>query len=147
MPKKNMLFGQFALQKGYINEQDLLSCLRIQKIIDSTVQKHFLIGEIMLLREALSPKKYIDLIREIECEETVAIMRAPLFGEVVVEHGFVTLDQLLECLDIQQQDELRGSPQRLLGEIMIEQGYLTPRLLQTALKIYEKQIFAPKEKR
>ncbi len=54
------------------------------------------------------------------------------FGVIAVENGFVTLDQVNECLDLQT--ELVQSGHNLkIGEIMLQQGYLLRHQLDSVL--------------
>jgi hypothetical protein len=46
------------------------------------------------------------------------------FGEVAMEKGFVTLDQLLYALNIQSMDDRKKGEHRLIGSILREQGWL-----------------------
>ena len=130
------MFGQVAIRRGYITKQDLLDCLRTQILAERIINKHFLIGEIMFLRGFLSPEQYLSLLNAFQVaeDETVLLVGAPLFGEVVVDQGFVTGDQLLECLDIQEREDRRGLPHRLIGQIMLDRGYLTRAQLEKALE-------------
>ena len=142
MQEKDILFGQLAIREGYITKEDLLSCLRIQMRADKFLKKHCPLGEIMFFREILGPKEYYELLKlslVAEEDETVLTLAAPLFGEILVQRNFVSLDQLLECLDIQQMAEIKGLPHRLLGEIMLERGYLNETQLQEALDLTQEE--------
>jgi hypothetical protein len=136
MPGDN-LFVQIAIRKGHIGTQELMTCHRIQVLIQQVLKKRLLLSEIMLIREFLSPAQYLNCMKSLQevGEQMNLIKGVPLFGEIVVEKGFVTLDQLLECLDIQKEEDDCGIPHRLIGEILLMRGYLTPRQLEEALAI------------
>lgn len=44
----------------------------------------------------------------------------PRFGELAVQLGFITEEQLIEALSRQVRDELHGNGHRLLGKILFE---------------------------
>jgi hypothetical protein len=136
MAIKDKLFGQVAVRKGYITKTDLLDCLRTQILAERVMNKHFLIGEIMFLRGYLSPEHYLELLKAFHIgeEDTDLLVGAPLFGEIVVDQGFVTQDQLLECLDMQELEDRLGRPHRLIGQILLDRGYLTRDQLDAALQ-------------
>ena len=47
------------------------------------------------------------------------------FGIVAVENEFISRDQLIEAVQIQIVDELKGAKHRLVGEILRDKGYMT----------------------
>ena len=47
------------------------------------------------------------------------------FGIVAVESGFISREQLIEAMQIQIVDELKGAKHRLVGEILREKEYIT----------------------
>ena len=44
----------------------------------------------------------------------------PRFGQLAVEFGFITREQLIEALACQVDEELSGKKRRLLGQILLE---------------------------
>ena len=44
----------------------------------------------------------------------------PRFGQLAVEFGFITREQLIDALTCQVDDELNGRKRRLLGQILLE---------------------------
>ena len=49
----------------------------------------------------------------------------PRFGQIAVEMGFITLEQLKEALAEQIEDDISQRPHRLIGEILFEKGWMT----------------------
>ena len=47
------------------------------------------------------------------------------FGTIAVEKGFITIDQLLDALEIQVREDLTGMKHRLVGRILYDLGFLT----------------------
>ena len=141
MPVDEVLFEQNALRRGYITKDDYGDCIHAQRIGARILKKHVPLREIMVFRGLLSPEQYFRILNISHVDEkeqedqTELTLGAILFGEVAVEHGFVTLDQLIECLDIQKKEDLSGASHRMIGEIMVKQGYLTGIQLDELVKI------------
>jgi len=49
----------------------------------------------------------------------------PRLGQVAVELGFITGEQLKKGLDEQVDDDIAHRPHKLLGEIFVEKGWMT----------------------
>ena len=47
------------------------------------------------------------------------------FGMVAIEKGFITSGQLIEALNTQVVEELKGGNRRLIGQILQDKGYIT----------------------
>lgn len=47
------------------------------------------------------------------------------FGIVAIKMGFITYEQLLEALEVQLAEDLKGLERRLTGQILQEKNYLT----------------------
>ena len=47
------------------------------------------------------------------------------FGTIAVEKGFITIDQLVEAMDIQVMDNVEKGEHRPIGRILLAQGLLT----------------------
>jgi hypothetical protein len=58
------------------------------------------------------------------------------FGEVAVELGYLTPDQLRHILSIQQQETYTERPHRHIGRICIDEGLLS---LSNVLTVLERQ--------
>ena len=46
------------------------------------------------------------------------------FGAIAVEKGFITMDQLIDALEVQVQEDLAGIKHRLIGRILFDLGFL-----------------------
>ena len=135
----DLLFGKLALARKLITQQDLLHCQRVQAIAERLFEKHFSLPEVMFFRELISPQQYASLLKQIEEEDVALGLKAPLFGLIVIEKGYATLEQILECLDIQRNEDLTGRRHCLLGEIMQKRGYLTENQLQEIAKLMKSE--------
>jgi hypothetical protein len=47
------------------------------------------------------------------------------FGHVAVDRGFVTLEELVNALNIQAMDKVEKKKHRRIGEILLEKGHMT----------------------
>ena len=47
------------------------------------------------------------------------------FGATAVGKGFVTVDQLMEALQIQVRENIEERRHRLIGQILFDQGFMT----------------------
>ena len=59
-----------------------------------------------------------------------------LLGSLAVREGYISAQQVEECVGLQKQ----AAPPRKLGEILIEKGYLTPTRLASILDIQSRQV-------
>ncbi len=59
----------------------------------------------------------------------------PRFGEIAVDMGFVTEEQLKEALVEQVEDNLSSHPHRLIGYILFENGWITTKQFDNVLNI------------
>jgi len=62
-----------------------------------------------------------------------------LFGVVAIEKGFISMDQLLEGLEIQIDEEIERGEHRVIGAILVEKGYMNLSQVQETLESCDKQ--------
>ncbi len=55
------------------------------------------------------------------------------FGQIAVERGYITPEQLKEALIVQVDNDLAGKPHRVLGDILFEKGWMTARQIESVL--------------
>ncbi len=58
-----------------------------------------------------------------------------MFGEVALEHGYVTAAQLYEALTIQARRKNEGKPDKLLGQLLLELGYMNATQVKRVIDI------------
>jgi len=63
-------------------------------------------------------------------------MERARFGEVAVELGYLSQEQLQRALDLQHREQCDRTPHRHIGRICIDEGYLT---LANVLAVLERQ--------
>ena len=61
-------------------------------------------------------------------------LHCPRFGQLAVNLGYLSAEQLKQGLSQQVDDNLAGRPHRVLGDIFIERGWLTAGQVDEVLK-------------
>lgn len=64
---------------------------------------------------------------------SLAVEYCRRFGQVAVERGFITPEQLKEALTEQVADDLANKRHRLLGDILFEKNYISADQIETVL--------------
>jgi hypothetical protein len=126
MPSRtDLLLGQIALEKGFISQDQLDECLRLQEKQPQWKQ----LGMILLDRQFISEED-LDIALEIQrksleknIDNTELKLKDVLFGRIVVSNRLATQGQVNECLREQERIERMGMFLRL-GEIMVRKGYI-----------------------
>jgi len=67
---------------------------------------------------------------------------AKRFGQVAVENGFITLEQLSSALSLQAQENLNDGCHQRIGEILVNQGFMTPQQVKAVLEIMNQQMIS-----
>ncbi|MFO7738734.1 MAG: hypothetical protein R6V46_09685 [Desulfatiglandaceae bacterium] len=60
------------------------------------------------------------------------------FGHVAIDRGFVTLEELVNALNIQAMDKIEKKKHRRIGEILLQQGLMTSSQIGEVLAFLEK---------
>ena len=55
------------------------------------------------------------------------------FGTIAIEKGFITVDQLMDALEVQVREDLAGIKRRLIGRILYDLGFLTLHQMEQVL--------------
>jgi hypothetical protein len=55
------------------------------------------------------------------------------FGMVAVEKGFVTVEQILEAIEIQIRENMEQNKHRFIGTVLVEQGHMRHSQIQEVL--------------
>ncbi len=56
------------------------------------------------------------------------------FGQVAVQKGYVSLEQLKNAIKTQIEDDINGLPHRLVGEILMEMGAMDVLAIEDVLQ-------------
>ena len=114
-------FGQYLLEKGRINSQQLLTALELQKTVLMPL------GIMALERGWLGAPR----IKEILDLQKSKPLR---FGELAMASGYLTQVQVDELLQVQE-----ASHRVRLGEALVTKGYMTLESLERELTEYNKE--------
>ncbi|HBH60216.1 MAG TPA: hypothetical protein DDX85_00425 [Nitrospiraceae bacterium] len=55
------------------------------------------------------------------------------FGQIAVERGYVTSEQLKQAVSEQIDDDMAGRPHRLIGRIFLDNERMTPQQIELVL--------------
>lgn len=113
-------FGQYLLEKGLVNREQLLKALEYQR---SKVRK---LGEIAIQREYLSEKD----VEAIHQEQRKTDL---MFGELAVRKGLLTQVQVNELMNIQKSSHV------YLGEALTALGILADKQVQQELNLFREE--------
>ena len=64
--------------------------------------------------------------------------KKPRFGEIAVQKGYCTQDDIHATLRIQKEEAGRGDPRRLTGLILVQHGFISTGQLIDILRDYER---------
>ena len=143
MPSRSdLLLGQIALEKGFIDRPQLDECILLQEKYENTeTPKH--LGLILLEKEYLDEEE-LELTLEIQRSKLNAAvdksdlkLKDLLIGQIAIAQRLITRGQIDECLREQAKIEDLGIFLRL-GEIMVKKGYLSDDKLDQILQ-YQKE--------
>ena len=112
-------FGQYLLEKGYVNKDQLLEGIKYQKAINLKI------GVLAIDKGFMTAA---------QVNEIVGLQKAAnkQFGVLAIEKKYITNEQIEELLSIQKSDRI------FLGEALLEKGFLTLEQLETYLREYKK---------
>lgn len=122
--KEEMLFGRLAVLHGEMSQDELDECLGIQARSQSAAS----LEDIILQRGYLSARQ-VQHLKELSSKDLT--MKRPRtlpessehFGRLAIAKGWITPDQLAECLSLQRKmHEHNLYPN--IGDILVEKGYL-----------------------
>ncbi|MBI5367572.1 MAG: hypothetical protein HZA54_11085, partial [Planctomycetes bacterium] len=125
LSKADILFGKIAVNAGFVTEEQIDECVRLQETLAEKkplglilMEKGYLTED--TLQEVVEAQRQNLQERAIHTREK---REDSLFGRIVLRFGFASEDAVNECVRIQAKIEedlfLR------LGEIMVKKNYLT----------------------
>ena len=126
-PDSKKPFGRRAVERGFATEAQILQALRAQYNAKVVLSRHLFLGEVLLLQGAITPRQLTTLLRETGemHEEAEDVVEKQFFGDVAIDLGFATPEQVFAALNEQLDGDARGSRHRLVGEILFARGLLT----------------------
>jgi hypothetical protein len=114
--KKKRRFGTVALNKGFINVDQLIEALAVQVKENVEKKRNRPLGEIL---------EGLGYMKDREIKEILESRFEQRFGDIAVSKGFIKLDHLIQAMTKQVKEETKKGEHRLVGEILIELGYIT----------------------
>lgn len=120
-------FGRRAVERGFATEGAVLQALRAQYNAKVTLGRHLFLGEVMLLQGTLTARQLAELLRDSgdRLEEAEDVVERRFFGDIAIEMGFITPNQVLAALNQQREEDARGERHRLVGEILFATGAIS----------------------
>lgn len=125
--KADRLFGKVAVKLGVISEAQMREALELQRFMKDPIPLGAILQKMGLLKDG-------DLERIISAQSkgngesgdrAKSLHEDNLFGKVAVSLGYLSEDELEECVNLQV-SQFKSKFIRL-GDIMIQRGFLSPR--------------------
>ena len=129
MPSRSeKVFGQVALDLGFVTSAQVEECIRDQESESATTFISRFLGEIFMQKGYLTPSQVEQILRD---QAGPDLQREDvLYGRIAFGNGFVTQAQIDEC--VRHQTTLKV-PQRL-GLIFLGKGFITPQQHRAVIK-------------
>lgn len=68
-----------------------------------------------------------------EVDKELSRKYCPRFGQIAVEKGYVTSDQVKQAVSEQIDDDMADRPHRLIGRIFLDNGIMNPQQIEIVL--------------
>lgn len=131
--EEDALIGRIVLAQKLITEEQLQTCLALQRKTKLSLAEIFL-DERLVNEEQLKTIFAIkDKILRHRVDFAEVRQKDTLLGKIIVKHGYATQEQVDECLESQYKLATQGKFKRL-GEIMAEKGYMSVEDVKKLLK-------------
>ena len=122
-----LLFGKIALSEGFCTQAQIEECTRLQLQLQSPHQPAPRLGDLLMERGYLTPDQHVRIL-EIQRQNLDLVdplvkkkKESVIFGKLAIKQGFVTADEVNQCLRLQAEP----GEARSLGEILVSKGFLT----------------------
>ncbi len=154
LPSKDELLGRIAVERGFLNEEQLAVCIKEQILPHSDPNQTIgrssgrrPLGQVLLAKGHIQEQDLISLLEEQSrrlrlVEEYQRMLKVDLlFGQVLVKNNKATQNQINKCLELQEEMVTKGvSPIPRLGELLVDHGYIDRLTVQETLRIQNKDI-------
>lgn len=133
--RTDRLFGQIAVELGILSPEKLEEALTVQANAPTPVPLGLVLMDLRLVSRD-------DLDKILEAQRKIAdrhLARGKdqrednMFGKVAVRLGFLTQDQLAECLGLQKRDGPEANLR--LGDLMARRGLVGPEQVQRVMEV------------
>jgi len=139
---REILFGKIALLLDIVTPAQLKECIEIQE----KQEKPLPIGRMLLEKGYIAQEQFDSILQTQETNLARPWPQDPgkrladnILGVLAVRRGFVTREQVNECVRIQASRNASGTTCRL-GEVLVEKGYLTVGQILSLLSSQGKRI-------
>lgn len=129
-------FGMMAVKKGFVTPEDVVEARKIQESEECSTGKRRPIGRILLNEGLITLQQIGEVLRSTGKMDEKKVDKT--FGDVAMEKGFITEDQLEEALKIQTNEASSTGKRRPVGRILINEGFMTLQQVGEVLKSLEK---------
>jgi hypothetical protein len=130
-------FGKVALERGFITKDQLDEALRIQAGEDVSKMSHRPIGRILLNNGFITFQQVGDVLKSMD--KLYEEKTDKNFGDIAMEKGFITKDQLDSALRIQTDEYSITGNRRSIGRILLNEGLITIQQIGEVLKSRDKR--------
>jgi len=69
-----------------------------------------------------------------EVDKQLSRKYCPRFGQIAVEKGYVTSEQVKQAVSEQIDDDMADRPHRLIGRIFLDNGTMNPQQIEMVLQ-------------
>jgi len=129
-------FGMMTVKKGFVTPEDVVEALKIQEREECSGGPRRPIGRILSNEGHITLQQIGEVLRAMGKMDEKKVDKT--FGDVAVEKGFITENQLEEALKIQTDDACSTGERRAVGRILINEGFMTLQQVGEVLKSLEK---------
>lgn len=119
-----MKFGLYLVRNGIISAEELVGALEVQN------RTNVPIGQLAIEERLMSAREVFQVLHY----QRDMLHRHELFGEIAVDKGFITHDELQRLLVLQMD---RKPP---LDDVLVEQGVLTRDEMNAELQNYRQEL-------
>ncbi|MHC4391928.1 MAG: hypothetical protein ACYS22_11520 [Planctomycetota bacterium] len=130
-----------ARRRGLVSNSQFARGQEAQQSVKRVLGRPPTMIEVLLIQGVLSESTVLEIRAEIEETQsgppgdTTRSQNRALFGQVAMELGYITQDQLLTCLGIQQEEAMAGKKPRPLGAVLGSSGMLSKEQIQQVLRV------------
>ncbi|MDP6958419.1 MAG: serine/threonine-protein kinase, partial [Planctomycetota bacterium] len=131
-PLDDERLGDLVLRENFLSEEELKVCMDARG--ESSPPRS--LQEVMLEKDFLTPFQMKRILKKYFSGENSSESTVDRFGDVAIRKGFVTEEQLQECLEEQKAGRQSGRPLRL-GQILMQRRLISTQQFLEVLKAQE----------
>ena len=137
------IVGKVCVERGWVSRDQLVDCLRqVATTMDtpSSESSKSRLSDMLISKGLVTPEQMTALREEVsrilagDSAFTVVRRDDTALGQILVNAGNCTKEQVIEALSIQQHLADKGGPAPRLGEILMQKGHVTFGAIEQALE-------------